>query len=171
MKLLKTLVLHQQQLELLKQTLLLKQDHIKVDDEFFRITVVSPDATGIVTLFFSDEKVIAAGDGQDFKIRYRYPQVRPTAHDFLDVGTGDKANTNWPFLPNSPNVPDQETDEDRPGRVYYVSTDQDGNFAVGKYFRVEQATGKANLDASAFDLSGLSTFKTGCYWCSVGCNY
>ena len=144
------------------------QDYIKVDDEFFRITVVSPDATGIVTLFFSDEKVIAAGDGQDFKIRYRYSQVRLTAHDFLDVGTGDKANTNWPFLPNSPNVPDQETDEDRPGRVYYVSTDQDGNFAVGKYFRVEQATGKATLDASAFDLSGLSTLRLGAIGAQLG---
>jgi hypothetical protein len=144
------------------------QDYIKVDTEFFRITEVTQDATGIVTLFFADEKVIAAGNGQDFKIRYRYSQVRLTAHDFLDVGTGDKANTNWPFLPNSPNVPDQETDEDRPGRVYYVSTDQDGNFAVGKYFRVEQATGKATLDASAFDLSGLSTLRLGAIGAQLG---
>ena len=28
------------------------------------------------------------------KIRYRYSQCRLTAHDFLDVGTGSKANTN-----------------------------------------------------------------------------
>ena len=116
----------------------------------------------------ADEKTIEAGDGQDFKIRYRYSQVRLTAHDFLDVGTGSKANTNWPGLPLSPNVPSQETDEDRPGRVYYVSTDQDGNFSVGKYFRVEQATGKATLDASAFDLSGLSSLRLGSIGAQLG---
>ena len=95
------------------------------------------------------------------KIRYRYSQCRLTAHDFLDVGTGSKANTNQPFLPLSPNTPANETIEDRPGRVYYVSTDQDGNFSVGRFFKVEQATGKATLDASAFDLSGLSSLRLG----------
>jgi hypothetical protein len=143
-------------------------DYVKVDNEFFLISAVTTDTTGITTLLFADEKVVAAGDGQDFKIRYRYSQVRLTAHDFLDVGTGNKANTNWPGLPNSPNVPSQETDEARPGRVYYVSTDQDGNFAVGKYFRVEQATGKATLDASAFDLSGLSSLRLGSIGAQLG---
>ena len=143
-------------------------DYVKIDNEFFLISAVTPDTTGITTLLFSDEKVIAAGDGQDFKIRYRYSQVRLTAHDFLDVGTGSKANTNWPGLPLSPNVPSYETDESRPGRVYYVSTDQDGNFAVGKYFRVEQATGKATLDASAFDLSGLSSLRLGSIGAQLG---
>jgi hypothetical protein len=116
----------------------------------------------------ADEKTIEAGDGQDFKIRYQYSQVRLTAHDFLDVGTGSKANTNWPNLPLSANVPSYETDESRPGRVYYVSTDQDGNFAVGKYFRVEQSTGKATLDASAFDLSGLSSLRLGSIGAQLG---
>jgi hypothetical protein len=143
-------------------------DYIKIDNEFFLISAVTPDTTGITTLLFSDQKTVAAGDGQDFKIRYRYSQVRLTAHDFLDVGTGNKANTNWPGLPNTPNIPSQETDESRPGRVYYVSTDQDGNFAVGKYFRVEQATGKATLDASAFDLSGLESLRLGSIGAQLG---
>ena len=143
-------------------------DYIKIDNEFFFISAVTPDTTGITSLLFSDQKTVAAGDGQDFKIRYRYSQVRLTAHDFLDVGTGNKANTNWPGLPLSPNVPSQETDEARPGRVYYVSTDQDGNFAVGKYFRVEQATGKATLDASAFDLSGLESLRLGSIGAQLG---
>ena len=143
-------------------------DWIKVGSEFMKITVVAPDTTGITSLSFADEKVIDAGDGQDFKIRYRYSQVRLTAHDFLDVGTGSKANTNWPGLPLSANVPSNETTEDRPGRVYYVSTDQDGNFSVGKYFRVEQATGKATLDASAFDLQGLSTLRLGAIGAQLG---
>ena len=91
-----------------------------------------------------------------------------TAHDFLDIGTGSKANTNWPGLPLSDNVPSYETSEARPGRVYYVSTDQDGNFSVGKYFKVEQSTGKATLDASAFDLSGLSSLRLGSIGAQLG---
>ena len=143
-------------------------DYILIGGEFMKITQVAVDTTGITTLQLADEKTVEAGDGQGFKIRYRYSQVRLTAHDFLDVGTGSKANTNWPGLPLSANVPSNETDEDRPGRVYYVSTDQDGNFSVGKYFRVEQATGKATLDASAFDLSGLSSLRLGSIGAQLG---
>ena len=143
-------------------------DLIKIGSEFGKLTAVTPDTTGITSFLFADEKVVPAGDGQAFKTRYRYSQVRLTAHDFLDVGTGSKANTNWPGLPLSPNIPSQETSEDRPGRVYYVSTDQDGNFSVGKYFRVEQATGKATLDATAFNLDGLSTLRLGAIGAQLG---
>ena len=143
-------------------------DYIKIDNEFFKLTAVTPDATGITILQMADEKTIGATDGQAFKIRYRYSQCRLTAHDFLDVGTGSKTNTNWPFLPLSPNTPANETIESRPGRVYYVSTDQDGNFAVGKFFKVEQSTGKATLDASAFDLSGLSSLRLGSIGAQLG---
>ena len=143
-------------------------DVIKINNEFMHISAVATDTTGITILQFADEKTIGCTDGQSFKIRYRYSQVRLTAHDFLDVGTGSRANTNWPYLPLSPNIPSQETDETRPGRVYYVSTDQDGNFSVGKFFRVEQATGKATLDASAFDLSGLSSLRLGSIGAQLG---
>jgi len=143
-------------------------DYIKIDNEFMKVTSAAADATGITILQFADEKTIGAGDGQSFKTRYKYSQVRLTAHDFLDVGTGNRAQTNWPFLPNQVNVPSQEIDETRPGRVYYVSTDQDGNFAVGKFFKVEQATGKATLDASAFDLTGLSSLRLGSIGAQLG---
>ena len=143
-------------------------DYIKIDNEFFSLNGVVPDTTGITILSLADEKTIGATDGQDLKIRYRYSQCRLTAHDFLDVGTGSKANTNWPFLPFTPNTPANETIEDRPGRVYYVSTDQDGNFSVGKFFKVEQATGKATLDASAFDLAGLSSLRLGSIGAQLG---
>ena len=143
-------------------------DYIKVGSEFMLLTAVNTDTTGMVIITLSDEKAISAGDGQSFKIRYKYSQVRLTAHDFLDVGTGNRAQTNWPFLSNQANVPSQEIDEDRPGRVYYVSTDQDGNFAVGKFFKVEQATGKATLDASAFDLSGLQSLRLGSIGAQLG---
>ena len=143
-------------------------DVIKINNEFMHISGVAADTTGLTVLTLADEKTIGCTDGQSFKTRYRYSQVRLTAHDFLDVGTGNRANTNWPYLPLSPNIPAQETDETRPGRVYFVSTDQDGNFAVGKFFRVEQATGKATLDASAFDLSGLQSLRLGSIGAQLG---
>ena len=143
-------------------------DYIKIDNEIMKITAVNTDSTGIVVATLSDEKVIAAGDGQSFKIRYGYSQVRLTAHDFLDVGTGNRTQTNWPGLPQQQNIPSQEIDEDRPGRVYYVSTDQDGNFAVGNFFKVEQSTGKATLNANAFDLTGLDTLRLGAIGAQLG---
>ena len=39
---------------------------------------------------------------------------------------------------------------------------------VGKFFKVEQATGKATLDASAFDLSGLSSLRLGSIGAQLG---
>ena len=143
-------------------------DVIKIGNEFMHLTAVAADTTGMVILTLSDEKAISAGDGQAFKIRYRYSQVRLTAHDFLDVGTGNRTTTNWPYLPTQANVPTQEINEDRPGRVYYVSTDQDGNFAVGDYFKVEQATGKATLNANAFNLTGLDQLQLGAIGATLG---
>ena len=45
--------------------------------------------------------------------------------------------------------------------MFFTSTDQDGNFRVGGLFQVEQATGKATLNADAFDLSGLQELSLG----------
>jgi len=52
--------------------------------------------------------------------------------------------------------------------VFYVSTDQDGNFRVGEYFRIDQATGRATLNANAFDLAGLTSLKLGSIGAQLG---
>jgi hypothetical protein len=59
--------------------------------------------------------------------------------------------------------PDQnrETLAEDGGRVFYVTTDQDGNFRVGDYFKVEQATGRATLSSEEFDLAGLNELQLG----------
>ena len=64
--------------------------------------------------------------------------------------------------------PGNEVTELLPGRVYYVSTDQDGNFSVGKYFRVNQSTGSTTWNASSFDLSGLSSLQLGSIGAQIG---
>ena len=102
------------------------------------------------------------------KVRYLYSQARLTGHDFLQVGTGGTVTTNWPDVPTVDPIQSQEITEGFPGRVFYVSTDQDGNFRVGKYFRVNQATGSATLNASAFDLSGLTSLRLGSIGAQLG---
>ena len=108
-------------------------------------------------------KANAPTHGTTATIRQNYSNIRLTGHDFLDIGTGGIATTNYPDLNGYTQAPDQ-TDEvedlDR-GRVFYTSTDQDGNFRVGELFRVEQSTGKATLNAEAFDLSGLRQLSLG----------
>jgi len=94
-------------------------------------------------------------------IRRRYSQVRLTGHDFLDIGTGNFSNTNYPGEPLTPAEPLYETNDFGGGRVFYTSTDQDGNFRVGGLFNVEQATGIATLNVEAFNISGLNELQLG----------
>ena len=94
-------------------------------------------------------------------IRRRYSQVRLTGHDFLDIGTGNFANTNYPGTPLVDPDPQYETNDFGGGRVFYTSTDQDGNFRVGGLFNVEQATGIATLNVEAFNISGLNELQLG----------
>ena len=103
----------------------------------------------------------APNDNETITMRLRYSQVRLTGHDFLDIGTGNFANTNYPGDPLIAPDPDKETNNFGGGRVFYTSTDQDGNFRVGELFSVEQSTGIATLNADAFNLSGLQELTLG----------
>lgn len=94
-------------------------------------------------------------------IRRRYSQVRLTGHDFLSIGTGNQTDTNYPGLPLYDAVPANETVDSGGGRVFYTSTDQDGNFRVGGLFNVEQSTGVATLNADAFNIAGLNELSLG----------
>ena len=143
-------------------------DYIKIDNEFMQVTNSQTDTTGTSLVVLAAEKPTRTFDGQDYKIRYGYSQVRLTGHDFLDLGTGNKLNTNWPGDPLVDPAPGNEVTEDFPGRVFFVSTDQDGNFTVGRYFKVNQATGSTTLNASSFDLSGLSSLRLGSIGAQLG---
>ena len=95
-------------------------------------------------------------------MRSRFSQVRLTNHDFLNIGFGNQLQSNYPFLPENTNLePQNEIQETNNGRVFYSSTDQDGNFRVGDLFAVEQATGIVTLSADEFGLEGLSELSIG----------
>ena len=103
----------------------------------------------------------APADDTAIELRIRFSQVRLTGHDFLDIGTGNFADTNYPNTPVNPPNPDNETVVGGGGRVFYTTTDQDGNFRVGGLFNVEQATGVATLNADAFNITGLNELQLG----------
>jgi len=99
-------------------------------------------------------------------LQIRISLTRVTSHDLLEIGTGSYADTNYPNEiygpPVNPASDVNETEERGTGRVFYVTTDQFGNFNVGPYFRVDQGTGTVTFSA-AIALSNLDGigFKRG----------
>ena len=91
---------------------------------------------------------------------------RATGHDFNQIGTGGYNTSNYPntiFGPPAISVnPANQVLEETVGRVFYVTTDENGIFRVGPYFTVDQGTGTVTFSASIAlsNLSGLG-FKTG----------
>jgi len=99
------------------------------------------------------------------EIIVRISTCRVTGHDFLDIGTGGYNDTNYPTkiygAPKEPNQAREVTERTR-GRCFYVTTDQDGIFRVGRFFTVDQGTGRVTFAASIAlsNLDGLG-FKRG----------
>ena len=127
------------------------------------VSSVTANSIAYHVLVFSTSRATPVADGVTVNVRKEYSQVRLTGHDFLNVGTGGTDTTNWPNSPTQGKVQANQvvTLPTDPGRVYYVATDEDGNFYVGDQFKVEQATGQVTLDSSAFDLSGLESLQLG----------
>jgi hypothetical protein len=96
-------------------------------------------------------------------IRQKYSQCRLTGHDFLNIGFGNAVDANYPGVPVDPEALNSANQavETNYGRVFYTSTDQDGNFLVGLLFGVQQATGIVTLSATQFGLSGLDKLSLG----------
>ena len=136
------------------------------DGNAFQIQSVSTVTANSVVyrvLVFSTSRATPVADGVALQVRKEFSVIRLTGHDFLQVGTGGTDTTNWPNQPTqAPSQADQViTNATDPGRVYYVATDELGNFYVGDQFQVDQATGNVTLDASAFDLAGLQSLRLG----------
>jgi len=105
----------------------------------------------------------ANGGGQ---ITVRISTTRATGHDFLDIGTGGFITSNYPnqIYGNAAIAANQTQQvlEETVGRCFYVSTDENGIFKVGRFFQVDQGTGTVTFSASIAlsNLDGLG-FKRG----------
>jgi len=116
----------------------------------------------------TEQRTLRAGlqEGENAEITVNISTCRATGHDFLDVGSGSFNQTNYPGnIYGSPTeTPTQENEviEETQGRVFYVSTDQDGIFRVGRFFEVDQGTGTIKFSASISlsQLDGIG-FKRG----------
>ena len=144
-----------------------------IDDVTYRLTKVVSE-TGVAPNLDIEANISPTITNQNSPnheetliIREQYSQVRLTGHDFLDIGTGNTTSTRYPNLylegedPNTPRQPFNETVDNGGGRVFYTSTDQDGNFRVGELFQVEQASGIVTVNADLFELDGLSELSLG----------
>jgi hypothetical protein len=146
---------------------------ISLDDDTISYVIQSVsgtyvDTTSNMVIVLSQEKPTGSAPGIEVTIRYNYSQVRLTGHDFLLIGTGGVVTTNHPNTPLTPPAQGNEIQETFPGRVYYVSTDQSGNFRVGEFFKIDQATGTATLNANAFNLAGLTSLRLGSIGAQLG---
>ena len=132
-------------------------------------TTITPVTTGISrpmsTLIATPLRAgYLAGTGA--QITTRISTCRATAHDLLDIGTGGYNTTNYPYQiygnPYQKAKQENEILEETVGRVFYVTTDQNGIFRVGRFFTVDQGTGTVTFSASIAlsNLDGLG-FKRG----------
>jgi len=139
------------------------------DDIIYKVTsataingTVAPNITAIIEISPPMSVLLSPDHEKDVIIREKYSQVRLTNHDFLNVGYGSQPESGYPGRPAVTELQAQnQTIENNFGRVFYTSTDQDGNFKVGGLFGVEQATGIVTLSASQFGLSGLDRLSLG----------
>jgi len=132
-------------------------------------TTITPIITGISRAMSTVTSTpLRAGylQGTAAQITTRISTCRCSAHDLLDIGTGGYNTTNYPYqiYGNPYQKADQtkEVLEETVGRVFYVTTDQNGIFRVGRFFTVDQGTGTVTFSASIAlsNLDGLG-FKRG----------
>jgi len=116
--------------------------------------------------------------GETGSVTINISTCRATSHDFLDIGTGGYNTTNYPDkiygAPAINAVTDEESvdstglnakaqvQERTRGRVFFASTDQDGFFRVGRFFTVDQGTGRITFNAALVltNIDGIG-FKRG----------
>ena len=140
--------------------------------KYYRVSAVTEEDIGSKQATVRLTESVTTGnnfaDNTSVSQTSNFSNVRLTGHDFLDIGTGDVTTSNYPGGPSQPADQSDEVSETNGGRVYFTSSDQNGDFRVGDLFRIQQATGIATLNADAFDLSGLSELQLGSIGAELG---
>ena len=132
------------------------------------VSTATVNSVNLYIITLAQQKATLSVDGVGIQVRYSFSLIRLQGHDFLYIGTGGVSATNYPNVNAGSANPANQIIYTFPGRVYYVATDQAGNFNVGQYFSVNQATGSATLNASAFNLSGLTSLRLGSIGAQLG---
>ena len=115
-------------------------------------------AAGVKTTPTTDREIhLGLIAGSTAEITVAISLLRATGHDFTQIGTGGYNTTNYPsvllgppvggnaakagFYSDEDNASKAQVWERRKGRVFFISSDNDGFFRVGKFFEVDQSTG------------------------------
>ena len=110
---------------------------------------------GIKTAFTGTRNLyLGLQNGSTAEITIAISLLRATGHDFTQIGTGGFNTSNYPNVllgqptqskagaySDQDNATKAQVWERRKGRVFFISSDEDGFFRVGKYFVVDQSTG------------------------------
>ena len=117
---------------------------------------------GIKTAFTTGRELFPALQaGSTAEITIAISLLRATGHDFTSIGTGGFNTSNYPNVllgqpiggasakagaySDSDDATKAQVWERRKGRVFFISSDEDGFFRVGKYFVVDQSTGSVTF--------------------------
>jgi len=122
-------------------------------------TDVDGNATAGIKLSPTTGRTIICGlpAGSTAEITVAISLLRATGHDFTEIGTGGFNTSNYPNVllgqpiggiaakagayTDQDDASKAQVWERRKGRVFFISSDNDGFFRVGKYFVVDQSTG------------------------------
>ena len=136
----------------------------KLDSPYYIKTqaIGASDVTGVTTNnigTISTVRNVYAGiqGGTTAEITIAISLLRATGHDFTEIGTGGFNTSNYPnvllgdpiggatakagYYTDADNATSSQVWERRKGRVFFITSDNDGFFRVGKYFVVDQSTG------------------------------
>ena len=130
-----------------------------IQTAFVAGTDVNNVATAGIRLVQTEARNIHCGlpAGSTAEITVAISLLRATGHDFTEIGTGGFNTSNYPNVllgapiggsaskagayADADNATKAQVWERRKGRVFFISSDNDGFFRVGKYFVVDQSTG------------------------------
>jgi len=118
---------------------------------FLNDSTIAPTNSTAVTLF---PAVTTVNEGAE-ALFHNVSTVSTGATILEYVGAGVTYNA-LPFFGGEPE-PLQETDEQNNGKVFFVTSDQVGNYNIGPYFTVNALTGEVTIDAEELNLSGLAS--------------
>lgn len=124
----------------------------------------STSVTGLNEAIPNTEEIIlytGLAENSTAEITISISLLRATGHDFTQIGAGGYNDANYPNVifglatnslaidyTDAVTATSSQVWERRKGRVFYVSTDQDGFFRVGKFFSVDQGTGDVTFSGS-----------------------
>ena len=118
----------------------------------YTVTGALPNGTGWDVNFYPVlDDALAGTETVEF---FQRSQISTGGHVMEFVGSGTNYNA-LPWFGGVP-VPANEIVENSDGRVFFSSTDQLGNFRVGRQFDVNGVTGAVTINTDDFNLSGLN---------------